>query len=108
MSEKIRCGTAFGIDLNQVLAWNRIRTYGQNQTLLNIEDWNLKLYIPGSTITIQKSTPAQGVRPIKEGRVDAEVVLEEEDFKKLFQCLTEKFSCDISKDSNLLEQAFPK
>jgi hypothetical protein len=107
MSEKIRCGNTIGIDLNQVLAWNRIPTYrgGVHDQLFEIEEWDLKLHISGSTITIRKSLPGQ-VKLIKDSSED--VILGEEDFNKLFQCLVEKFSRDISEDSNLLAQAFGK
>jgi hypothetical protein len=60
MSEKIRCGNTIGIDVNQVLAWNRIPTYrGGANDLFEIEEWDLKLHISGSTITIRKSIPGQ-------------------------------------------------
>jgi hypothetical protein len=105
MSEKIRCGNTIGIDLDQVLAWNRIPTYRGPNDLFEIEEWDLKLYISGSTITIRKNIPGQG--KLTKGSSE-DITLEEEDFNKFFQCLVEKFSHDISQDSNLVAQAFGK
>jgi hypothetical protein len=95
MSDKIRCGNSIGIDLNQVLAWNRIPTYKKVDELFEIEEWDLKLYISGSTITIRKITPGTGLKAT-EGGPKEDVRLGEEDFNKLFQSLVEKFPSDIS------------
>jgi hypothetical protein len=98
MSEKIRCSNIIGIDLNQVLAWNRIPTYKKVDELFNIDEWDLKLYISGSTITIRKNTPGLGLKAT-EDHSNKEVTLEEEDFNTFFQCLVKEFSRNISQDS---------
>jgi hypothetical protein len=98
MSEKIRCSNIIGIDLNQVLAWNRIPTYKNENERFKIDEWDLKLYISGSTITIRKNTPGLGLK-LPADHLNKEVTLGEEDFNTFFQCLVEKFQRNISQDS---------
>lgn len=73
MSKKIQYANSFGLDLSQVVAWQRVDT-PIGEAVITEADWDLELYISGSKIRIAKKT------------------LGGENFNNLLQSLIEEFS----------------
>jgi hypothetical protein len=71
--KKVQYANNFGLDLSQVVAWQRVPT-SLGQAILAEEDWDVELYISGSTMRVAKST------------------LGAENFNNLLQSLIEEFS----------------
>jgi hypothetical protein len=59
MTNKVRLGDSFGLDLTQVIGWKRVlpkNLISQNiiEVGIPLDSWNLEVYTHGNTITFYK------------------------------------------------------